>query len=692
MSNPVLSKRGAWVLGTLAFFVASGASPQRSAFSETTSVVAVEVPVTVTRDGQPVAGLTAGSFEIYDGRKKQEIRDFAVVDLRGIGEQDLLAAPLPTAARRHFLIVLDLAFTKPESVMVARQAARELVADLHPTDLAALAIYTSNQGVTLLLGYTSDRYQLDLALSTLGVKDLVEPRPDPLGLVIGRRRGGTEGTEQRVLDELRKVYAMEQTLQTDRIGAFAGHLEDLARLLATVEGDKQMVFFSEGIPSENLAGESYFLQFQRLVNLRADRIGDADAMFGHTQEQGQLEDAIGAFRRAGCTIHTVDVSYLRTEAGVDAVIEDEISGSTQRGSGEHSLVALAKDTGGQFFRSYIHLGEAMMAELAKTSVTYLLTFQPRDLELDGAFHRLRVKLPDGPRGAHVTHRAGYYAPGGDGPPSAVERRLATAEILLGDATDTGLGLGVLAVAIPAHVGKAYVPVLLELDGRRLLAAPREALELEIYGYATRPTGEVADFFVHNLGRRLDEIRAGLQEGGLKYWGHFDLPAGRYTVRVLVRDRLGGSYALARRTITVPAPESAEGILLPPLFPESPGHWVLARENDERRRHDVPYPFLAGGRPFIPAARPVVPAEGLTPFLLRSFNLAGDFTGEVTSAAGDPVKKATLKWTSPETADGGHLVMAWLETRGLKPGEYTLTGRATGAAGEPHESSIRFIVQ
>jgi hypothetical protein len=151
-------------LAVLAVFSAAGA--QRGAFSETTSVVAVEVPVTVTVDGKPVTGLTAASFELYDGRSKQEIRDFALVDRRAA------ATTLPAAARRHFLILLDLAFTKPESVLAARQAARELVVRLHPTDLAAVATYTSIQGVTLLIGYTSDRDQLDLALSTLGVPRL----------------------------------------------------------------------------------------------------------------------------------------------------------------------------------------------------------------------------------------------------------------------------------------------------------------------------------------------------------------------------------------------------------------------------------------------------------------------------------------------------------------------------------------
>ena len=38
-------------------------------FSESTSVVVVEVPVQVVRDGKPVPGLTRADFELYEGRQ-----------------------------------------------------------------------------------------------------------------------------------------------------------------------------------------------------------------------------------------------------------------------------------------------------------------------------------------------------------------------------------------------------------------------------------------------------------------------------------------------------------------------------------------------------------------------------------------------------------------------------------------------
>ena len=48
--------------------------------------------------------------------------------------------------------------------------------------------------------------------------------------------------------------------------------------------------------------------------------------------------------------------------------------------------------------------------LDRTSVTYVLSFQPDKVKPDGAYHKLRVELKNAPRGTRVVHRAGYYAP------------------------------------------------------------------------------------------------------------------------------------------------------------------------------------------------------------------------------------------------------------------------------------------
>src|SRR5436305_14729521 len=86
-----------------------------------TNVVAIEIPVEVVKDGQPVRGLAAADFEVAEGRRKLKVTGFDVVDLAtaptapGTAARPPLAplAPRPVAARRHFLLLFDLAFADP---------------------------------------------------------------------------------------------------------------------------------------------------------------------------------------------------------------------------------------------------------------------------------------------------------------------------------------------------------------------------------------------------------------------------------------------------------------------------------------------------------------------------------------------------------------------------------------------------
>src|SRR3954454_1613671 len=96
-------------------------------FSGATEVTVVEVPVQVVKDGEPVRGLTAKDFELYDGRKKVPVTGFEVLDLTApIPAAGTPAAAaqqqVPVSARRHFLMLFDLSNSEPKSILKARQA------------------------------------------------------------------------------------------------------------------------------------------------------------------------------------------------------------------------------------------------------------------------------------------------------------------------------------------------------------------------------------------------------------------------------------------------------------------------------------------------------------------------------------------------------------------------------------------
>src|SRR5262245_28492892 len=104
----------------LPLLAAAAAPPGQQTFEGTSQVVAVEVPVNVVgRDGEPVRGLTAADFEIYDGGDLQKISSFEVIDLKSLAAAPAASEPgipvgappapreLPPSARRHFLFLFD---------------------------------------------------------------------------------------------------------------------------------------------------------------------------------------------------------------------------------------------------------------------------------------------------------------------------------------------------------------------------------------------------------------------------------------------------------------------------------------------------------------------------------------------------------------------------------------------------------
>src|SRR5262249_21722708 len=124
--------------------------------------------------------------EVLDDGKPQTITGFEVLDQRkpmappAAGEP-----PLNPAASRRFLLLFDLSFASARGVVAARRSARDFVVNrMKDLDTAALATYSVETGVRLLVGFTGDRTQLASAVDTLGLPGFAERSPDPLGLLV----------------------------------------------------------------------------------------------------------------------------------------------------------------------------------------------------------------------------------------------------------------------------------------------------------------------------------------------------------------------------------------------------------------------------------------------------------------------------------------------------------------------------
>ena len=457
-------RRPAFIL-LLAAVVVSGAAlvPAAAQFKDETTVVVVEVPVHVLRDGEPVSDLTAEDFEVFDGRQEQEIIGFELVDLREYGTQpeQQKVSEIPASGRRRFLLLFDLSLSDPESINRARSSARRLIWEgLHPADLVAVATYSEYKGARMVLNFTPNRDQVEVAISTLGLAQPAGRIEDPLSLVIGDSSslsgdgaaGG--GAAPSVVEEATRDFKtmtgrVGRDQQKNRVMALADSLTNLALLMNTIDGRKQVVFLSEGFDSEILVG---IQDPQRQAEIRAELDqgnfwqSDAVERYGDTQASGALERMVEEFRRADCAIQTVNIGGV--EAGPDA---------DTRGTRNEGMFRMARETGGEFYQNYNEIDVAMATVLERTSVTYILAFQPQDLALDGKFHKLRVRLKDAPKGVRLVHRPGFYPPKPFAQQSAVERQLATASEIVGGAAGGSFLTSVLAAAFPAPGAQAYVP-------------------------------------------------------------------------------------------------------------------------------------------------------------------------------------------------------------------------------------------
>ena len=398
---------------------AAQAPPLRDTFREETSVVVVEVPVEVVKDGQPVRGLTAANFAIFEGKTPRPITGFEIVDLSATAPGATAApAPVPSVARRNILLLFDLAFTSHRSLERAERGARELLASgLHPQDLVGVALYTSQRGVVLPVGFTSDRRQVERVLDAIAAlfrrdreaavrlqaEAAQQGARDPLGLTaadatavingISRLAGieisaagealtwVSDATHGRgaglLLEALAGMDAIHTPFLNDsrrgQVRAFTDTFTDIARATRDVEGRKALVYFSDGFDDALMLGDEARNQVGGLNN---------GQLLGNAQMLKDLFLMVEEFRRAGWVIHTVESFGL--------------SGNwDETGIGSEGLAYLANETGGTFFRQTNNLGEAMERMLQASRLTYVLTFQADEVPPDGAFHQLRVELKAG---------------------------------------------------------------------------------------------------------------------------------------------------------------------------------------------------------------------------------------------------------------------------------------------------------
>lgn len=572
----------------------------------------VLLPVFVTdRNGRAVRGLGAADFAVQQDGRPAEIVSFLYVDTTDADEQAELR--VASAARRRFLLLFDKSFTDPTGLDRARRAGGDFVRRrLAASDLAAVATFDVQSGIRVVANFTEDRALLSHAIATLGVPSLSRIS-DPLGLAAdlsltdlqpGASALEEAATSDAVIDTVARALVVrmrtaDERLYLHNVNTLLDGFRSLAGALGGVQGRKQVLYFSAGFDSRVLVGQWGSEQKASGEAVTRGQLWEVDnnARFGDSRLRETLAKTTRDLAAADTVVHSIDVTGLGSDSSLTrmTVTQDLTRDTTNR----ESLGYFARETGGRLFDNANELGPALGEMLEMTSRYYVLGIQPDREKGPGAYHKLKVKVAR--KSVKLSHRPGYF----ERAPSrvaqtALQRQFDLAELIVTGGGRDQLPFTSLCLPFPAPGGKQSLGLVLQVPRESLPWTSSEAMGLEVYAYAVAPDGAVHDHLAQSL--RVDPRRAdprGLAQG-LSLLGTLEVPPGRYTIRLMVRDAGSGRSAVRFLDVAVPPYDARSVFALPPLVVEDAERWLtLELEPGKSANPDAKAPFRLDARPFVP---------------------------------------------------------------------------------------------
>jgi VWFA-related protein len=673
-----------------------------------TEVSLVTLPVFVTDSaGKSVGGLTLEAFQVQDEGKPVKVVRFQEID---VGSPTVEAQMRRTpAARRQFLLLFDLSFSTPNGIVQSRRAATDFVSKrLAPTDLAAVATFSIRGGMKLLVSFTSDRAQLEHAISTLGFSGL-DRKPDPLeltydippaGMPIGGMSAPTSASKVDIMEEIRGLQVMrnqaESATYRQQVAVLIDSMGQLGHALDAAQGRKQIIYLSAGFKDATLAGAEGSEAVRNSQAVTEGRLWevDTDSHFGDASVRGQMEKMLQSFAGSDCVIHTVDVSGLTADKG--DVTQAQGTPDARSSTGQQSLTQIAAGTGGRFFKNTNDLDGVLGEILEASRRYYVLAFEPPGGKGPGRFHKLKVRVEG--KALSVSHRRGYFEPLPFDKQPLQARRLDDAQQVAKGVVGGAVRTRALAVPYRRAAEGVQVPVVLEIDGPSLLdrGAGGGEVRLAAYGYALSDGGRVEDFY--QVKSRLDLAKVGdrLKESGLQLHSVFTLPPGRHSLRFLVRDEATGRGGSTRVDLEVPELDPRTATLAPPLVMEDPGRWIVVPAAS--RTAALPeMPFRVASDAFVPRPEPLLHGGRAENVCLMAFDAGArlpesavlELRAELVDGSGgsQAVRDVRLMRTAPDR-DGIRRIVVSLTPEGVAPGAYDLKLTYEGPnPGQVRQSSL-----
>jgi VWFA-related protein len=432
----------------------------------------VQVDVYVTdEDGTPVTGLTADDFEVFEDGKRQVITSFAPVVIPIERSQSLPFDAEPDVLSNNrppgHVYMFIMADTEADWALRGRYLARQFIND-----------------------YFGDN--------------------DIAAVITGRTFPGD-----------RQDFTSNRRLLISAVDRFAGEgldvveLADLMEMFARMPGSRKVVVWF-GDPSP--VWDPFNLDRRPLLYTRVDDARHA---------------ALAAALRGNIRWYQIDPQGLTPSGGLDKPPEETSQNATSMGGG--NPYGVFDVTGGFALRSSNNFANAFERLVAETSTYYLLGFESSHRRAEGRMVKLEVKTK--PPGLTVRARTGYVEQFQyKSRPAFVEPRRTPVEAALANPTATsGIGMRVAAALFKGSGREATVTLTVDLDASQFTFDEKNgrfAGTFELRHLATDVDHKIYPEFRHRSTMTLDAANLErLRESGVRIVSQFDVPKGRYQVRV-----------------------------------------------------------------------------------------------------------------------------------------------------------------
>ena len=519
----------------------------------------------VVRDshGNAVGNLHQEDFELFDNRKPQVIKHFAMeqpgshtpaVPQEQPKSPDNPNGPLPPpiAPTHYVAYVFDDVHVIFGDLAHVRDAALRHLATLTPTDRAAI-FTTSGLGN---LDFTDDRDQLRQALNRLTphpiarstgtsdcpdvplyLADLIVNKRDPTAFEVATY----DALHCAYQDQQRFLSVAAQLAESTAQGVLqAGEhesrlsltvLNDVVRRIGVMPGQRTILLLSPGFLTPELEYEY-------------DEIGERAL---------RSQVIISALNARGL--------YAPMPLG-DASSSQRISPVTQNQrmlyetaaatADEDVLAALTYETGGVLFHNNNDFDEGFRRIAAAPEYSYVLGFSPQNLKLDGKFHSLKVTVKN-PSKLDIQARKGYYAPKHVADPTE-EAKQEIEEALFSQEELHDLPVDLHTQFFKSSDLEAKLAVLVHVDVKRMhfhKAEGRNQGNLTVVSGLFDRNGKFITGNQKIIDMHLkDDTLANKLGNGITVKSSFDVKPGSYLVRLVVRDA-EGELSAANGSIEIP---------------------------------------------------------------------------------------------------------------------------------------------